>query len=342
MWRLRLILMSFSLLVALGMAEIVLRRATGSPAAGATRRVEGPDAIVRHDPLLGWSPIPRSRAWHEAPEFRVPLRINGHGFRADREYSYQPPPGVQRIVAVGDSYTFGHGVEVDQTFLALLERELDRTEVLNLGVSGYGVDQQLLMLTSRGFRYQPDVVLLGLYVPDIFRNDDDYHGRHAKPRFELGRDGELKLTHVPVPELTGPPPPPKGLSRSRLYHLVETKLEYRGFGDSWGLTEAILQEMDEKTQAAGARLVAVIIPTEPAVYGSAFDRWLQGQTSDRVADILRRNGIDYLDPVPSLIARAHANPEERLYYERDGHLTATGHQILGRLLRDHLQKTEGR
>lgn len=334
--RLRWILASLSTLLslAIGMvaAELLLGRA---PAGGAGRRVEGPD-ITRHDPQLGWSPRPLAQDWHETPEFRVPVRINSHGFRSDREYSYEPPAGIRRIVAVGDSFTFGHGVMADEAFPAVVERKLPGTEVINLAVSGYGVDQQLLMLTHRGFRYQPEVVLLGLYVPDIFRNDDLYHGRYAKPRFELRRGGELVLTHVPVPELDGPPPPPQGLARSRLYRLLETKLEYRGFGDSWGLTEAILKRMNEETEAAGARLVAAIIPTEGAVYGGGVDRWLQAQTTAKVAAILRRQGIEHLDLTPILAAEAAQKPGERLYYPRDGHLTPAGHEAAGKAVLPHL------
>lgn len=336
--RLRLILASvsalFALLVGVVAAELLLGRA---PAGGAGRRMEGP-GITRHDPQLGWSPRPLAQDWHETPEFRVPVRINSHGFRSDREYSYQPPPGVRRIVAVGDSFTFGHGVKADEAFPAVLERELPSTEVINLAVSGYGVDQQLLMLTHRGVRYQPDVVLLGFYVPDIFRTDDLYHGPYAKPRFEVGSGGELVLTHVPVPELDGPPPPPQGMARSRLYRLLETKLEYRGFGDSWSLTEAILKRMDEETATAGARLVAAIIPTEPAVYGSGFDRWLQAQTTAKAAALLRRQGIEHLDLTPVLAAEAAQRPRERLYYPKDGHLTPAGHEVAGRAIVRHLSQ----
>ncbi|HEX2223519.1 MAG TPA: GDSL-type esterase/lipase family protein [Thermoanaerobaculia bacterium] len=321
----------FALLVGLVAAELFLGR---TPAGGGDRRTEGPQ-VTRHDPQLGWSPRPLAQDWHETPEFRVPVRINAHGFRSDREYAFQPPPGVRRIVAVGDSFTFGHGVKVDESFPAVLERGLPGTEVVNLAVSGYGVDQQLLMLSQRGFRYQPDVVLLGFYIPDIFRTDDLYHGRYAKPRYELRRDGELVLTNVPVPELAGPPPPPQGLARSRVYRLVQSKLEYRGFGDAWDLTEAILKRMNEETAAAGARLVAVIIPTEQAVYGGGFDRWLQAQTTGKAAGLLRRHGIEHLDLTPVLLAEAERSGE-RLYFPKDGHLTAEGHAVVGRAVVRHL------
>jgi hypothetical protein len=320
----------FALLVGLVAAELVLGRA---PASGGGRPMEGPQ-VLRHDPQLGWSPRPLAQDWHETPEFRVPVRINAHGFRSDREYAFQPPPGGRRIVTVGDSFTFGHGVRVDESFPAVVERGLPRTDVINLAVSGYGVDQQLLMLTHRGFRYQPDVVLLGFYIPDIFRTDDLYHGGYAKPRFEL-RDHGLALTNVPVPELAGPSPPPRGLARSQVYRLLQAKLEYRGFGDSWDLTDAILKRMNEETTAAGARLVAVIIPTEQAVYGSGFDRWLQARTTGKAADLLRRHGIEHLDLTPVLIAEAERSGE-RLYFPRDGHLTATGHEVAGRAIVRHL------
>ena len=56
------------------------------------------------------------------------------------EITDAPAPGVTRLVAIGDSVTFGWGVEVQDAFPTLLEAELNRrghkVEVLNAGVPG--------------------------------------------------------------------------------------------------------------------------------------------------------------------------------------------------------------
>jgi lysophospholipase L1-like esterase len=69
-----------------------------------------------------------------------------------------------RILALGDSTTFGLGVDDDQTWPAILqsllrERSRKEVEVLNAGVPGYTSFQGLRWLRSRGLSLQPDLVL---------------------------------------------------------------------------------------------------------------------------------------------------------------------------------------
>jgi lysophospholipase L1-like esterase len=325
---LRLALLLVSLGLALAVAEIVLRPSS----AGRPVRVEASD-LSRSDRLLGWSPLPGARTRMRSPgEFDVEVRINAQGFRADREYSPVPPPGVSRIVAVGDSFTFGNGVEVHESFPSLLERRLPATEVINLGVPGYGVDQQLLMLESRGLRFRPDVVLLGLHTPDIFRNTKLFHGRYGKPLFRLGPEGRLTLTNVPVPPPGAPRAPrPSGLlDRSRLFQMLWVRLERHGFGDVWEVTEGILRRMEAVSEGAGARLLVLLLPPQYAVYGSRLERLSQRHTTDCIAEILRENRIEHLDLTPALAAQAEKEPGELLFYRKDGHFTPAGNEVIAR------------
>src|SRR5262249_20912445 len=72
----------------------------------------------------------------------VPVTINSKGLR-DNEYDYEPRPGVTRILALGDSVTFGWGVRLEHTYPKVLERLLNHGasqgsyEVLNGGVGNY-------------------------------------------------------------------------------------------------------------------------------------------------------------------------------------------------------------
>lgn len=332
-WLLRTVLVLFSLVVALVLAEVMLRggAAGGSP----PRRVEAGFNI--HDPLLGWTLAPGAATRQTLREYDVPVRINRQGFRADREYPYEPPAGVRRFVMVGDSFTFGQGVEVEEAFPSVLEREIPKTEVINLGVPGYGVDQQLLMLESRGLRYRPEVVVLGLHTPDIFRNTHAAHNGYPKPRFRLGEDG-LKLTNVPVPPPGTPLPHrrPGLLQRSQLFNRVFVRLERHGLGEVWGLTEEILERMAEVTAEAEARLIVLLLPPQHAVYGSSLERKSQAHTTDLIAGMLRGHGTEHLDLTPALAAQAQREPGKPLFYPGDGHFTAAGHQVVAEGLLRHL------
>lgn len=104
---------------------------------------------------------------------------NTERFRAVGEFSSQPAPGVVRIVAVGDSITFGHGVNDDETYPHLLAQHLGPGyEVINAGVPGEDSDQALMDLTERVLPLSPHLVVLCVGVNEISslpqRYDEDH------------------------------------------------------------------------------------------------------------------------------------------------------------------------
>lgn len=156
-----------------------------------------PGSTGQYDEQLGWSLKPLSYAVSNRTGYEVEYRINSKGLRDD-ETTYDKPHGTFRIVLLGDSNTFGFGVPIEKHFSVLLEGYFENLEVINLGVGGFGVDQELLRLKSEGFRYEPDLVLA--YVGH-YGNHRHMHTRRwgkSKPRFVL--DGaQLVLTNSPVP-----------------------------------------------------------------------------------------------------------------------------------------------
>jgi hypothetical protein len=148
-----------------------------------------------HDPLRGWGVQPGLRDLEVFDGKR--LSTSSRGLRGAAERAYEKEPGVTRVVLLGDSYTFGDEVSDDETWAHHLERLLPGTEVLNLGVHGYGLDQALVYLREEGVRYRPDVVLLGFVWFDIHRNLFAFTN-YAKPTFAVV-DGQLRLGNVPVP-----------------------------------------------------------------------------------------------------------------------------------------------
>lgn len=103
----------------------------------------------------------------------VPVAINSLGLRGD-EISFHKPPHTIRIVAVGDSITFGYGIPVEDTYAKILERRLNesvpggtRYEVLNGGTLGGSLGDYLHFLNQKAAELQPDIVLIGLCLNDI-------------------------------------------------------------------------------------------------------------------------------------------------------------------------------
>jgi lysophospholipase L1-like esterase len=102
----------------------------------------------------------------------VRIRVNAAGMRDDREYAVPKPPGVRRVVVLGDSFTFAGKVTLEETFPKRLEPRLGqashgrRYEVLNLAVPGYNTRQEALLLEERGLAFEPDLVVVAFVLND--------------------------------------------------------------------------------------------------------------------------------------------------------------------------------
>jgi hypothetical protein len=100
----------------------------------------------------------------------VPFAINSAGLR-DREFPREKPPGIYRIVWLGDSTTVGWGVPLDGTAPKILERELNaagrgRFEVLNAGVGNYGTVQEVEHYLTIDRAFHPNLVILEYFIND--------------------------------------------------------------------------------------------------------------------------------------------------------------------------------
>ena len=155
------------------------------------------------DADLGWSPRPNGRSTIG------PFAVNGDAIRTDHETSEEKAPGTLRIATFGDSFTFGDEVPRKDTWEAALERTLAArgvaVEVLNFGVSAYGIDQAYLRWRRDGRRFRPDVVLLGFQPENVLRDRNVFRPLYfagtevplSKPRFVV-RGDDLDLKNVPV------------------------------------------------------------------------------------------------------------------------------------------------
>jgi lysophospholipase L1-like esterase len=118
------------------------------------------------NPLMGYELVPGSVAFEDNAWYR----INQDGIR-DREYSRTKPNGTFRIAAVGDSCTFGLGLELEDTWPKQLERELQKTnprvEVINFGVMGYNTPQEAERIQDKVLKYSPDLIIIGYSLNDI-------------------------------------------------------------------------------------------------------------------------------------------------------------------------------
>jgi len=92
------------------------------------------------------------------------VKINSQGLR-DYEYGLEKPENSIRIAAVGDSTTYGEGVNLEDTYIKQLEKILNnhcnkKVEILNFGASGASTINELELIERKVLLYKPDIIML--------------------------------------------------------------------------------------------------------------------------------------------------------------------------------------
>jgi hypothetical protein len=106
----------------------------------------------------------------------VPVHIDNLELRDPRDYALKKEPDTVRILVLGDSVTFGHGSVYEHTYPYLVEQRLKAWrpdmdwQVWNAAVPGYNTSQEFAHLLEVGDRFQPDVVVVGVFENDLTDN----------------------------------------------------------------------------------------------------------------------------------------------------------------------------
>jgi lysophospholipase L1-like esterase len=300
---------------------------------------------TRYDPDLGWSHVPGFSAGDYWGAGRS-LRINRQGFRGTQDVPPSPSPGRLRVVCSGDSFTLGYGVGDQETWCAQLERIDPRLETINMGQSGYGIDQAYLWYLRDGAPLVPSVHAFAFIWDDFVRVVRD---REGKPVIRIV-DGELRVENVPVPRARhrfG------WLERnSHLLDELRSVALLRGavraargrsappwnLGEGARLAFGILRRLASTHSRNGTLLVLVYLPTREDLSTSTFEElraWL--------AEHAARRKIAYVDLTDDMRALAPERAAElflrdgEIPQESGGHYNAAGHRFVATRLHDRLE-----
>lgn len=322
--------------------------------------------IFRYHERYGQWHVPNQRAYvpHERGYFII--RTNRDGMRASRNYAYDQVERGCRIVLFGDSFTAGEGVHNEERFSDLLEQFLD-VEVLNFGLDGSGIDQQLLIYEDLGSRFKADVVLLCPSVENIRRVALPYWGVRdrmtwrtvfvAKPYFVL-EGGALRAEHLPVPRrrlsvedapeylrrLTGLQPGTLTIRRvlgrllGPLRPLALRLSRYQAFPQydapdtpEWLLVKALLERV---VASAGSRIV-VLAPLPIFYYIEGFSPAIYRA---RFHEFVQAHPqVHFIDLLPFFLA-ASRRDRRRCRYGQDPHYTPLAHAVVARALSSELAR----
>lgn len=138
-------------------------------------------------------------------DYTYTITINADGLNDRFDYSIEKNASVFRIVAIGDSYTFGQYVDTKDNYPERLEDllnnklkcgDIKKFEVINLGVGGYDIQYAVERFKRRGIKYNPDLVLWYL-------NNNDFSELREVEELKAKQYWEEMITEGALPESLG-------------------------------------------------------------------------------------------------------------------------------------------
>lgn len=319
-----------------------------------------PKSYAAPDAVRGWKNRPNAKVDYGEPEFSIVVEHNSLGYRSP-EISREKPPGRFRILALGDSMTYGIGVENDETFCAVLGQLDPRLEVINAGANGYGTSQELLVLREEGLGLRPDLVLVAFFWNDL---GDSYTREFPAFSFE---DGELvypkPLSDAKLARAEALPrkrPVQYALRHSYAYRFLSDRIKIVRYAAkdalgvaveeadvpeeerraAWDLEFALLREIDRLGRGIGAETLIVIIPDQVQVESDVRVVGLLAEEYEiqaKLLDFAKRSGIPALDLLQTLRS-AYELEGVPLYYRYDRHMKAHAHAITARAIYAEIER----
>lgn len=140
-----------------------------------------PPGSAIYDKDIGWAYRPGFRGRYHYLEYNFEAVINSLGLR-DREYG---PKTKSRILFVGDSFTFGVGVDISQTYVRLVEKDLggeSTLECINAGRIAAGPQVYLHYARKYAAALDPDTIVLSLFPENDFDDTRNFHAELTRFR----------------------------------------------------------------------------------------------------------------------------------------------------------------
>jgi hypothetical protein len=258
------------------------------------------------------------RNWRKTP-FAIRVDYNPQGFR-DREFRPKEP-GVFRIVVVGDSYTYGHGLPEGLSWPrqleSLLRRRLPerRIEVYNCGYHGENLNALVRVMKSALRDWEPDLLIYGYFL------NDPQHDSVIRPdvnnmmeldwQYVTSGPGFLSLGERRIHTLRSLALGDRILRMRRMAAATVNDYKATHEGQSWDL--AVRQILDVKAAAdgRGCRFLVVALPLIWRIH----DGYPFGPIHAKLGALAAEHHIEFVDGLPYLVpytdAQLYIHPKDR-------------------------------
>lgn len=302
---------------------------------------------------------PGTSGRHISPgEFDAEFHINFKGLRG-QEIHYERNH-VDRILALGDSFTFGFGVAERETWPAQLQRMVwSPIEVINAGVMGWGLAEYLIWFRKEGRKYQPDLVVVGVHASDWENAGNgltslDSHGNvqihqaasdaHDKVRSiaQWIPFYETLMTHSALANVVRGVTV-KLLHRNRATASGEGRSNEDSFYDFEKLNYALLKELDHQVREAGGKLLLLFLPKYEALYPESDPDIVSHLFQKRLHQWTLGLGIPLYDmwPVYRDVLDRNGKDPSYLYFLKDGHSNARAYRLIANTITAYIGYAEG-
>lgn len=351
-----IILLTVTLIVCLGIIELTLQ-------------LTSPKNCGQRDELLHHSYAANCSSSFKTHEWDIISGTNSHGLRDDEihlgdisgNYTY-------RILALGDSFTLGYGVEKEESFPEVLEKKLQeklQVEVINSGVTSYSPILEYLYLRERGLKFKPDMVILNFDMSDL-QNDYEYEklASFDENGYLVGIPSTnqnfletayqkikiIKFLESPLVALdsriSGDRYVTRISSSSHFYDIkydkyALTRENYKPSSDKehWERTFKYIELINKLCVSNDIKLVLVTYPYGHQVSG---EEWSAGRHnfgfekgkvySDKPNDILKKFAQEKEIEFINLFEGFKESEEFPLFFAYDGHFNKQGHQLAAEII----------
>lgn len=265
------------------------------------------------------------------------VTTNALGLR-DVDYAPTPAPGVTRVLALGDSQTFGNGLSLPATWPKQLEEILNArgktSEVVNAGLPASDTWQHRILFERLSRAYSPQVAVLAVYVNDVTkrynvskRHVDSISNTWAKRIAYLLKQSVLLLTlrqvHAGIKQ--GWEPSASAIKEKSILDGSDNREVEAG----WEEVERSIAAMKQSADERGIPLLVVVLPRKDQVDGSepglAYNMRMRA-----IGERLRVPVIDVL----SDLKRAYRDRRANLFIPWDGHHSAPANRIIAEKVAD--------
>jgi lysophospholipase L1-like esterase len=204
-------------------------------------------------------------------------------------------PGIHRVLALGDSFTWGlYVTNSDSTWPALLERRLgDSVEVINMGQRGWTTFNEAEFLSRLGWQFDPDLVLVQFYINDAYESRpnlgyEEGHRVYLLPRqFWQGYIQNSAFSALVSKAVNG-------LILGLLFRESDNTARYTDASPGWRQMRLAFRQMADSARARGTPIVLVLFPDlMPGEWTAAT--YPSRAIHEQVATEARRAGFTVLD-----------------------------------------------